>query len=215
MMNISALDISAGIDLGNNMLIHKTFQEYSLYNDFQEMDSVLMNHFTSSLFFDIGYLNAEMGFDTLWGGQIYHKQINLDSKDQDIEISLLRDRYSYFTLGLQGKYPFDTSVARVYPLLGIKYMLNLTAENGDGMDLKEAMTEEERNNLNRFILQVGGGMDRNLSDSWYLRGSFLIGYLFLSPLEKQEIDDIESTFIEKYRIQNWNLEAKAGLGYRF
>jgi hypothetical protein len=119
-------------------------------------------------FFDATYVEADIG--VLFGGT------SVKSSYSGFSLTIDGPDVTILTLGVFGKYPFDlgSSVA-LFPMLGIQLDLGLGAKQQNG---KKMDSDDVADFLNRFWVKLGLGADFNLTESMFLRPSFLYGLNF-------------------------------------
>ncbi|MDR0473914.1 MAG: hypothetical protein LBH43_09635 [Treponema sp.] len=107
---------------------------------------------------------------------------------------------------LLGKFPFQLNDRfTVFPLLGMDYNISLrqrrTAPDGttyDRTDPPEGVVEYDKNentfnfsDWNAFFVRIGGGLEVDLTDSFFLRGDFLYGIRLMTEYEKKNLELIK------------------------
>jgi len=162
---------------------------------------------TPELFIDATYLEASFGYALMLGGSAKYI-LNGDTILDDP----INERYAYFTMGFLGKYPFDVSGIRVFPLLGCEFLINTLLQDADGNDLREGMTDEEIAYLNSIWISAGAGADIDISKDLYIRPKIVIGFAFLNGADRDEIDAFEAAGAE-YSIVKFKVELGAYVGY--
>lgn len=164
------------------------------------------------LFVDATYINLGFGFESLlrgyqdisiygdWGNDlVYENDVTYDGTRLD------------FTASCYLKYPFGSDSILIYPMVGIKQTHNLTLSDADDNDLKEGMTEDEFESLNRVFIQFGIGFDITLSDHMFLRMNVVGGPKLRNDFELNLIANTPGLEIDSYTI----IDAKLGIGYSF
>ena len=147
------------------------------------------------VFFDANYVEADIGL--LFGSQ----KMKMSGGGASLEFD--GPNVSILTLGLYGKYPIDLGSFTLFPMLGIQYDLGLSAEQ----DGEKAESEYLADNLNRFWVKLGVGADFNLSDSIYLRPSFLYGINFGT----KALEDMKGDASSFYH----GLDIRVAIGFKF
>jgi len=147
--------------------------------------------------FDATFVEANIGM--LFGG----RQVGYDGEWEDKDYDL-----SYLILGLYGKYPIDLGGFSLFPMLGIQLDFGLSAKYGDMKILEDSSDRADW--MNRFWIKLGVGADFSLSNSAYLRPSFLYGINFGSKADRdsKKEDSELSSF-------HHGLDIRVALGFRF
>lgn len=159
------------------------------------------------IFIDATYLEASFGYSLMLGGSAKYI-VNGDVIDDNP----INERYAYFAMGLLGKYPFDVSGIRVFPLLGCEFLINTLLRDADGNDLREGMTDDQIADLNSVWISAGAGADIDISKDLYIRPKIIIGFAFLNGADRDEIDAYEAMGYA-YSIVKFKVELGAYVGY--
>jgi opacity protein-like surface antigen len=147
-------------------------------------------------FFDATYVevSASLGFGSG------------DSKSNSPYFSSSSYSFTGLSFGLLGKYPININdKITLFPAAGIEYQAVLSLKV-DGEKLDDA------GDLSHLWFKFGGGLDYNLTDSLYLRGTLLYGIRTASKYEK-EIVDLYSGFASTNLGHGPTL--KVAVGYKF
>ncbi|MDR2543618.1 MAG: PorT family protein [Treponema sp.] len=185
-----AVDMSAG--LGGSF--SATFDSFD--DDDGKMQARLIG---GSIFamFDATFVEASIGM--MFGGEKWR----FDGEWDDDPTNL-----TYLTIGLLGKYPIDIGSFTLFPMLGIRYDLGLSAKY-DGEDLDFGETSKA-DSMNRFWIKLGAGADFPITDQIFIRPSFLYGINFgTKDIRDWKSDDSRlSTF-------HHGLDIRVAVGFRF
>ena len=166
------INMSAG--LGGNFGMHMT--SYSGGGE-SESHNIVGGGFHA--FFDATYAIAKAGM--FFGG-------NSEKHDWGMgDPVTVKTSFTYFSLGLLGKYPIDLGSFTLFPMLGFEYNIFMSGKSsaeGESEKFKRSDLDSS-SDFDAFILQLGAGADFNLTDKIYLRPSILWGIdLFRSNEEK-------------------------------
>jgi len=140
-------------------------------------------------FYDATYAMAKVGM--FIGGKKMDMSF-LGSDDSTVNMS-----YTYFSLGLLGKYPIDLGSFTLFPMVGFEYNLFMRGKMGSTTFTRAGINSDDPDDLissllalflganDMFIIQAGAGADFNITDNIYLRPSLLWGIdLYRSAFEK-------------------------------
>jgi len=113
---------------------------------------------------------------------------------------------SYLSIGVMGKWPFAIGEKLVlFPALGAEYYIGLSGKvDGDSLD-------DPAGDLSHVWFRLGGGIEYNLTDKLFLRGTLLFGIRTKFDLEDQITD----------RLYTWDRTVgfgsviKVAVGYKF
>jgi len=182
---IFAFDLS--FSTGGGGLLGYTFTRYTLEGgSVKSKQSMDRFNYAGFVFFDATY--AEFSVMTQGGNNSYNENmiystVSLaDSKGTGTEASL--------GFSLLGKYPFTVNKKITwFPMLGIEYQIALIQRRRPSGDFvynrsKGLLPEDRDKNdnpyplsvWNSFWIDVGAGLDYNLSNSLFLRGEALFGF---------------------------------------
>jgi hypothetical protein len=211
-----AIDLSAGISATVGGFSQTTLYEpYTilLWTIDSYRETVSTVPLSCSIYFDATYGILSFGFSgngdphrtikTIDGGTTNTTETDLDARSGFLRISVL------------GRYPFRLGPVVLFPLAGIEYALNLYHKQGDGTDLKESMSEQEKTDLNQFWFKFGAGTDITLYKGLYLRPQVLLGFKLLNAGEKQAIQNAISDGATTARITDFVFEGGVQAGWRF
>ena len=223
--NIFAIDLP--MSTGGGGLLGYTFTRYTLegggVNSTQKMDRIDYGGF---LFFDATYGVASV---IIKGGN------NSFSEDMIVDVSSLGGTSgtgNELSLGfsLAGKYPLIINEKITwFPMLGIEYHIALIQRRSAGglvYDRTDGIFMEDRDKndkpyplsvWNSWWINIGAGLDYNISDVLFLRGELLFGFRLPTRYELGALKVIE----DKMNIKNPSLAGltgspslKIGVGYR-
>jgi hypothetical protein len=142
-------------------------------------------------YFDAAYAEAAIG---LRGNGNTHRAITTTlSGSKTTNESDDNQSAGFLSLALLARYPFTLGRFSLFPLLGIEYDLNLWLKDQNGADLKAAMTEQEKSDLNQFWFKGGVGIDFPLGRNVSLRSKLTLGLKLLNDLERQTVDTAINT----------------------
>jgi opacity protein-like surface antigen len=150
-------------------------------------------------FFDATYAKIGLGLD-------FANQKAADSKGDGTSLT-------YFSLSLLGKYPIGlTEKLTLFPLLGFDWNIAMGGES-HGIKIKRSDLGEdsmfgEKDRYDAFLIDLGAGVDFALTESLYLRGSFLYGFKTNSKDEREYVDEGAKVFTSGPTLE-------IGIGYKF
>jgi hypothetical protein len=127
--------------------------------------------------------------------------------------------YNYFSIGLLGKFPIAINEKlTVFPLLGFDYniFLNLKSKNSDNTEVKRADLadwNQDSNYLDNFLINVGGGIDFNLTPALYLRGEILWAFKLNNGSEKDTVDMYDDMDVD-LSLFTTGPKVKLAIGYK-
>ena len=129
-------------------------------------------------FFDAQYVTAKLGIAFNVGNpkisySITQKALGIENTKSD-SVVLEKTSFTYLDFALLGKYPFKVGIAKIYPLLGFDFRINVSAKS-DGEDMRENMTSEQKNALNQYYFVLGLGSDIYVMDKLFIRPTALFG----------------------------------------
>ena len=229
-LSINALASDLSFSAGGGGLVGYTFTRYTLeggsVQSSQHMDRF---DYAGFLFFDATYgelsIMIKGGNSTYSENMIYEVAAMGDSAGTGTEMSL--------GFSLLGKYPFAINEAMTwFPLFGIEYQIALIQrrqpEGGLVYNREEGRLVEDRdadNNpyslsaWNSFWIQIGVGLDYNLTDSLFFRSELLFGFRLPTMYELGALEVVKNP---PMNVQNPKLGGltghpalKIGIGYRF
>jgi len=223
--NIFAADFS----VGGGGLLGYTFTRYTLkgenLNSIQDMDRL---DYAGFLFFDTVYVEftvmVQGGKNSYKENMVYY-DASLADKGTGNETSI--------GFSLLGKYPFTISKTLTwFPLFGIEYQTALIQNrqpDGDFVyDRAKGQLPEDRDKddkpysilaWNSFWIDVGAGLDYNITSALFFRGELLFGFRLPTNYEMGALEKVKSPPLN---VKNPNLagltggpDLKIGLGYHF
>jgi hypothetical protein len=226
--NAVAVDFS--LSAGGGGLLGYTFTRYTLeggnVSSTQSMDRLDYGGF---LFFDAAY--AEFSVFIQGGNSVYRENMIYsvasfaDSKGTGSETSL--------GFSLLGKYPFSINEKiSLFPMFGIGYQIALIQKRrpeGDlAYDRSKGMLPEDRDKndkpyplsaWNSFWIDVGAGLDCNITQTLFLRSELLFGFRLPTSYELGALEVVKNP---PMNVSNPKLAGltggpalKLGIGYRF
>ncbi|MDR0474087.1 MAG: hypothetical protein LBH43_10505 [Treponema sp.] len=216
--------------LGGGGLLGYTFTRYSLeggnVTSTQSMDRL---DFAGFLFFDAAYAEFSVlirgGNNTYSENMIYSVASFADSKGTGSETSL--------GLSLLGKYPFTLNEKiSWFPMLGVEYQIALIQRRQPDGDLvydrSKGQLAEDRDKddkpyplyaWNSFWIDVGAGLDYNITGSLFLRSELLFGFRLPTSYELGALEVVKNPPMNvsdpKLAGLTGGPELKLGIGYRF
>jgi hypothetical protein len=200
-----AIDMSAGI--GGNFGIYNVKQSHPDF-DTESPDPIMGGGVFA--FFDASYVMVKLGmyFDGS-KTEVSTPELNMGLFTTPATKVSTETTNTYLSIGLLGKIPFELGSVTLFPMLGFEYNMylsgkySMTTESGstkttvDG-DGKRGDVDEPKE-LDMFILQLGCGLDINLTDTIYLRPIILWGIdLTQTEAEKDFKDNDGKTFKHKF-----------------
>jgi len=225
--NMYAADFS--LSAGGGGLLGYTFTRYTLeggkVTSTQSMDRLDYGGF---LFFDAAY--AEFSVLIQGGNSVYRENMIYsvasfaDSKGTGSETNL--------GFSLLGKYPFSLNEKiSWFPMFGIEYQIALIQKRQPSGDLvydrsKGSLPEDRDKNdnpyplsaWNSFWIDVGAGIDCNISKALFLRGELLFGFRLPTSYELGALEVVKNP---PMNVSNPKLSGltggpalKLGIGYR-
>jgi len=226
--NISALDFS--FSAGGGGLLGYTFTRYTLEGgNVKSSQSMDRFNYGGFLFFDATYAELSVmiqgGNNSYKENMIYSSASLTDSKGTGTEASL--------GFSLLGKYPFTVNNKITwFPMLGIEYQIALIQKrHPDGAfvyDRSKGKLPEDRDKndkpyplsaWNSFWIDVGAGLDYNLTNSLFLRGEVLFGFRLPTSYEMGALQVVKKP---PMNVSNPKLAGLTGgpnlkiaIGYRF
>jgi len=141
-------------------------------------------------FFDANYVEVSVGL--LFGTTKISMEISgYGSTDMyDFQTTTL-------SLGLLGKYPIPIGKIVLFPAVGIDYNYVLSAEDGSA-----SYADAEK--LSTLWIRFGAGLDFDITENLYLRGTVLFGIKIPS--------EFENDLSDAYKAMGYNPEINIGFG---
>lgn len=171
--------------------------------------------FDFTAYFDATYGMAAVGFRANGSTRYVLKwtlgAFSFDNSGDDIEDE---NRSGFLSFCLLGRYPFALGPVSLFPLLGVEYDLNLYYKDVDGNDLKAALTEQEKADLNQFWFKLGAGADITLYKGLYVRPLALFGFKLLNSAEKDTLENAKANAASA-RYTDFLFEGGVMVGWRF
>jgi opacity protein-like surface antigen len=174
----------------------------SFYEDGMHIDAKIempFNAFGVYGFFDATYV--EVSASLLFGSG----SLKYTYSFMGMSMSESGPDYSFTSLGfgLLGKYPFKINdKITLFPAVGIEYQAVLSLK-ADGE------TQDDAGDFSHLWFRFGGGLDYNLTDKLYLRGTLLYGIRTVSKIEKDMAEEGLSTNL------GHGPALKVAIGYKF
>ncbi|MDR1785619.1 MAG: outer membrane beta-barrel protein [Spirochaetaceae bacterium] len=193
------LSVSAGARVFYNGLFTATKVTGT---DFSPYD---INSFGIGAFLDATY--AEIGLDFMFGNYTQ------EGMPDDTTFSL-----NHFGFSVLGKYPVSLGTVTVFPLLGIDYQIFIDGQaksGGPSTDIKRSdLNTGYEDYFDAFSIVAGGGVDYNLTEKLYLRGSFTWNFKLDSEYESDARESSDDYGIDLTLFTS-GPRISLGLGYKF
>jgi len=226
--NIFAADFS--VSIGGGGLLGYTFTRYTLkdenVNSTQSMDRF---DYAGVLFFDAVYAEFSV---MIQGGKNSYKENMIYTTDS---ISDTKGTGSETSLGfsLLGKYPFTINKTFTwFPMFGVEYQIALTQRRhpyGDYVyDRTKGSLPEDRDKddkpysisaWNSFWIDIGAGLDYNITSKLFLRSELLFGFRLPTSYELSALEVVKNPPMNAKNPSLAGLTGsptlKLGVGYHF
>ncbi|GHV95167.1 hypothetical protein AGMMS50293_14870 [Spirochaetia bacterium] len=234
---VSGVDFS--LSVGGGGLLGYTFTRYTLEGDTRNsgaLESIqIMDRFNYGGFLFLDAVYGELTILFQRGVNSYEEYVNFkESPSHGWErIPGGKGTGTEMSIGfsLMGKYPFyiDEKLSW-FPLLGIEYQIALLEwRKMDGVvyDRTEGKLPADRDKdgnkyslsaWNSFWIDLGAGIDYNITGSLYVRGEFLFGFRLQTVYETGALEMNKSMFDvpdPKLKGLTGSPTLKVGIGYRF
>lgn len=121
------------------------------------------NLFVFDAFLDVKYAVLQFGF----GGSI--GEVKTDNSNDKTVI-----KNTYLNIGVLGKFPFTVKNAKLFPLLGFDTDIAVNSKYGDGEHTE--IDNPNKDEFNRFWLDVGLGADIPITGSLFIRPQAVVGF---------------------------------------
>ncbi len=166
-------------------------------------------------FFDAQYVTAKLGIAFNVGNpkisySITQKALGIENTKSD-SVVLEKTSFTYLDFALLGKYPFKVGIAKIYPLLGFDFRINVSAKY-DGEDMKEHMTSEQKNALNQYYFVLGLGSDIYVMDKLFIRPMAMFG-IQMNPAKDNPFLEGSANLTVKNGF-NYMINAGLSVGYQ-
>ena len=226
--SVHTADLSLSAGCGG--IFGYTFTRYSLeggnIKSSQNMDRI---DYAGFLFFDAEYAEFSL---TLRGGNSFYNE-NMIYSVASFADSKGTGSESNIGISLMGKYPFTLDDKLTwFPLFGLDYQVALMQRRQPDGDLvydrsKGELAEDRDKNdkpyplsaWNSLWIDVGAGVDCNITDSLFLRGEFLFGFRLPTAYELGALEVVKNPPMNvknpKLAGLTGNPSLKLGIGYRF
>jgi hypothetical protein len=181
---VFALDLSAG----GGLYFAQTYG-YSKEEGLDALHYVANSNFGATIFLDAVYV--ELGLNL--GGYNYH----FVAPFSNTPAGFAEAGFNGVNLGfsLYGKFPFTVGSVKLFPLLGLDSQLGLFYLDHQLNDLPTKTNDLGKGTAadlyNSGWIKFGAGVDADLTQSLYLRTSFLYGFKFYSTKESDWKDDYD------------------------
>ena len=226
--NAFAADFS--FSTGAGALAGYTFTRYTLeggpMKSSQNMDRL---NYAGFVFLDAVYVE----FSVLFQGGNYNYMENMIYNVSSLKDSIGTGAETFIGLALIGKYPISISEKiSWFPMFGIEYYITLMQRRHPDGDLVydrskgQLIEDRDKDNKpyplsawNAFWIDVGAGLDFNLSNSFFLRSELLFNFRLPTQYELGALQVVKNP---PMNIQNPKMAGltggpslKIGIGYRF
>ena len=163
-------------------------------------------------FFDAQYVTAKLGLAFKVGDPKTSIYLNVNGTDI-LNRNIAQEKLSltYMNFALLGKYPFKVGIAKIYPLLGFDFRINVSAKY-DGEDMKEHMTSEKKNALNQYYFVLGLGSDIYVMDKLFIRPMAMFG-IQMNPAKDNPFLEGSANLTVKNGF-NYMINAGLSVGYQ-
>lgn len=159
------------------------------------------------VFVDLTYLQLSAGYVMVNGAT---GTIGIGSATSTMD---LKGSLTYISFAGYLKYPFQLGAVSLFPLIGVEYKLNLTDKDGNGNDVKPALTSQQQADLNELWIEGGAGMDFTLG-SFYIRPEVLIGFKPLSTTDNGTIAAAQSSGWTSVSLDYFTINLNILVGYK-
>ena len=141
-------------------------------------------------FFDAQYVTAKLGIAFNVGNpkisySITQKALGIENTKSD-SVVLEKTSFTYLDFALLGKYPFKVGIAKIYPLLGFDFRINVSAKY-DGEDIRQHLTSKQKDALNQYYFVLGLGSDIYVMDKLFIRPMAMFGIQMNSPVSNSSV----------------------------
>jgi hypothetical protein len=197
------INISAGAEIDYNYMLIGFGTDP---ND----NTIVFNALSIGAYVDITYVSIGVSYIFSIGdptGAVYVDGTK-DEVNSDLFTAIMeKTSISYLAITALGKYPFDVGGVTIFPMLGLEYILNLSMEQ-DGTDMKDTMTDEQKDSLNDLFILGGVGADFNITESIYARVLALFAFNLTPDSPLGIMGGAENEW-------GWTVKAGVAIGYRF
>ncbi|MDR2795856.1 MAG: hypothetical protein LBB47_04000 [Spirochaetaceae bacterium] len=170
-------------------------------------------NFGAMVFFEKGFLVADLSFCGSFTGFIYHNMLK--------PYTFIGDDYhlagSNIGLGVYFKYPFPLDSVTVFATAGIQGILGLSqtfSKDYEPRNARKGNNYGQASDWSVLAFKAGGGVDIDISDKMFFRGGLLINYRLNSPLDSAFLHNILSAGNPVARNFNMGFEFEFLLGYK-
>jgi len=154
-------------------------------------------------FFDATFVEANISF--AYGFLTYVEKLKGSKNEEDYRETEEIGTVMQLGLGIMVKYPFDMGTITVFPLFGINYNFILSGKDTDGNDISDVK------DFSQFGVLGGLGLDFNLTNNLFLRGSALLHVRIPSKSSRDQADEIRGG----RPILGFGPLVRLAVGYRF
>ncbi|MDR2444441.1 MAG: hypothetical protein LBD44_00695 [Spirochaetaceae bacterium] len=170
-------------------------------------------NFGGLLFFEKGFLVADLSFGGSFTGFIYHDILK--------PYTFVGDDYQLagtnIGLGAYFKYPFRLNSVTIFATAGIQGIFGLSqtfAKDFEPRNAKKGNNYGAASDWSRFAIKAGGGVDIDIDEKMFFRGGLLINYRLNSALDNAFIKEILTAGNPVAKNFNMGFEFEFLLGYR-
>ena len=138
-------------------------------------------------FFDAQYVTAKLGIAFKVGDPKTSIYLNVNGTDI-LNRNIAQEKLSltYMNFALLGKYPFKVGIAKIYPLLGFDFRINVSAKY-NGEDIRQHLTSKQKDALNQYYFVLGLGSDIYVMDKLFIRPMAMFGIQMNSPVSNSSV----------------------------
>ncbi len=218
-VSVFAIDLSLGGNVDYNCeIIHSPFKAKLGILELKGNVNTSTHLLGGNIFFDAQYLRTSIGASFSLNGS--NSRVTLGSGGSTIENTInnaLKSEtnglsYGNLNIRLVGKYPFKVKKARLYPMAGFDFDINLYRKIND-TDVKDSLPEEQKKALNHYYFVFGGGADI------FVAKKVFVTFTAMAGIDMQQnnspIDEAIKAVTSTYNHYNLKAEATVGVGYKF
>ena len=197
------VQLSAG--LGGNFAVH--FSRMTLDVPWASVDPIDSTAMGGGFFgfFDATYAEASVGMGFANSKQQENTLLGIPKDEKGTDLT-------YLSLALFGKYPIDLGGFTLFPMLGVQGEILVNAAY-DGNKIKNE--DGLYSNNSQLWFKLGVGADINITESLYLRPTFLYGLRLPTASENDTIDMYKSAGAKDASAIGHGLDVRLAVGYRF
>jgi opacity protein-like surface antigen len=170
-------------------------------------------NFGGLVFFEKGYLVADLSFGGVCTGFIKHDRLK--------EYTFVGDDYQLVganvALGAYFKYPFKLDSVTIFATAGLQGILGLSqvfTKDYEPRNAKKGENYGVASDWSVLVFKAGAGVDLDISENMFFRSGLLINYRLNSALDNAFIDAILRAGNPKAENFNMGFEFEFLLGYK-